>query len=50
MQHNMTGDAVMKLFDRTGVTQYLINGYDVLHTQGEQWLMDDINDYLQHHA
>lgn len=49
-KNNMTGEEVMKLFDKTGVSQYLINGYDVFHTQGEQWLMEEIEDYLKHHT
>lgn len=47
MRHHMSGDDVMKLFDDRGVTQYLTNNYGVLHTQGERWIVDDIDEFLQ---
>lgn len=49
MHHNMGGEAVLKLFDEKGVTQYIIDYYDVLHTQGEKWIVEDIDEYIQNH-
>ena len=50
MRHNMTGEETMALFDKTGATQYILNGYEALHTQGERWIVEDIEEYLQQHA
>ncbi len=47
MRHHMSGEDVMKLFDEKGVTQYLTENYNVLHTQGESWLVAEINEFLQ---
>ena len=43
MRHGMSGDDALALFDRKGVTSYLTGHYDVLHTQGKDWLVDDID-------
>ena len=43
----MSGEDVMKLFDEKGVTQYLTQHYGVLHTQGERWIVEEIEDFLQ---
>ena len=47
MHHGMKGSEVMSLFDKHHVTEYLYNNYDVLHTQGSDWLMAEINDYMK---
>ena len=47
MRHHMSGKDVLKLFDEKGVTQYLINHFGVLHTQGESWIVNDIDEFLQ---
>jgi hypothetical protein len=49
MSHQMSGESVMALFDQKGVTQYLINNFEILHTQGERWLIDDIDEFIQDH-
>ena len=43
----MTGTAVLRLFDSCGLVRYLDEGYDVLHTQGREWLLADMEDYLK---
>lgn len=45
--HNMEGAKVADLFEKKGVTDYLENNYDVLHTQGADWLVSDIDEYLR---
>lgn len=30
------------------IFEYLASGYDVLHTQGKNYLMADIKDYIEH--
>lgn len=46
-ENNMTGKEVYNLFEKYGVLKYLYDGYDVLHTQGDRWLMKDINEFLK---
>ena len=43
----MTGKEVYNLFEKYGVLKYLYDGFDVLHTQGDGWLMKDINEFLK---
>ena len=45
--HNMHGKEVYDLFLKKGVIDYLTNGYDMLHTQGSEWLINDIDEYLK---
>lgn len=47
MRHGLSGDDALALFDRKGVTSYLTEHYDVLHTQGKDWLVDDIDQFIQ---
>ena len=41
-----TGDAVLELFDKYGITDYLYEYYDVLHTQGVKWLLEEIDNLI----
>ncbi len=43
---NLTGKAVIELFEKHGVLQYLRDYYNVLHTTGYQYLNQDIDKYL----
>jgi hypothetical protein len=36
-------------FKNYGVFDYLTSSYDVLHTQGKQYLMADIQDFINNH-
>lgn len=42
-----TGEEVMNLFDRYGVTEYLSDHFEVLHTQSRQWLLEEIDEYIR---
>ena len=42
-----TGGEVMSIFDQYGVTEYLSANFDVLHTQSRQWLLEEIDDFIQ---
>ena len=44
---NRSGSSVAKLFAECGAMDYLAVGYDVLHTQGREWLIADLEDYLK---
>ena len=46
MATKQTGCEVEQLFRQRGV---LIDNYEVLHTQGEQAIMNEIEEYLNHH-
>ena len=43
---NLTGKQVYKLFREHGVFDHLEEFYDVLHTQGHQYINHDIEDFL----
>ena len=47
MHKGISGNETMKLFDQYGVTDYLANHFDVLHTQGAKWLMQEIDDFIK---
>ena len=46
-QHGMTGEEVVKLFEKYGVTDYLMAGFDVLHTLGRNMILDDIEGFIE---
>ena len=43
----MTGEQVLDLFSKYGLVDYLSKFYDVLHTQGRQWLIDEIDEFIE---
>lgn len=44
---SMNGKDVYELFEKYGVLKYLEEGYEVLHTQGDGWIINDIDEYLK---
>ncbi len=42
----MSGEVTLKLFSQYGVLEYLKDCYDVLHTQGYQWLVTEIDNFI----
>lgn len=42
----MTGEQVNNLFAKYGVTDYLAQCYEPLHTQGRQWLIAEIDEFI----
>ena len=46
----MTAMQSLALFRRTGVFQYLSEGYDVLHTQSRDYIVADIDDFIHNHT
>lgn len=44
---HLTGKLTYELFEKYGVFNYLKAGYEMLHTQGKDWLMDDIDEFLR---
>lgn len=49
MATKQTGCEVEQLFRQRGVIGFLIDNYEILHTQGEQAIMNEIEGYLKHH-
>ena len=43
----MSGEQVLDLFSKYGLVDYLSEFYDVLHTQGRQWLIEEIDAYIE---
>ena len=43
---NMTGKAVIELFTRYQVIEYIRSYYEALHTTGKQYIVNDINLYI----
>lgn len=42
----MASDKVFELFAQYGVVDYLSKSFAPLHTQGRQWLMDEIDEFI----
>ena len=41
-----SGRAAVELFERFGVTGYVMRNYQALHTEGEQYLVRDIDRFI----
>lgn len=50
MRHGLSGEEVVRLFDRIGVTRYLTDHCEVLHTQSKDWIVDDIDEFIRMHS
>lgn len=44
---NMSGKEVLELFDRYSVFDYIREFYDVLHTTGPRYFIEDIDAYIE---
>ena len=44
---NMSGRQVMELFKRYGVTDYILSCYEALHTTGTNYIVEDIDLFLE---
>lgn len=42
----ISGMKAWVLFKETGVGEYLISNYDLLHTQGIEYILEDINSFI----
>lgn len=45
-QKDLNEDEVILLFSEYDVLNYLKDYFDVLHTQSSQWLVSDIDDFI----
>lgn len=46
-QKGMTGKDVMNLFNQYSVCEYIKDFYEVLHTTGTRYIVDDIDLYIR---
>lgn len=44
---HLTGDEAMRQLDSYGVLDYLADNYEMLHTQGHQWILEDIEEFIK---
>ena len=47
VKQGLSGEDTMNLFEKYNVLSYLSDNFEVLHTQGRQWLMEEIEDTLR---
>lgn len=45
--YNLSGNYVYNIFEKYDLFNYLKEGYDVLHTQGQDYIINDIDIYLK---
>ena len=46
-RHALSGDESARIFCRYGVGDYLLDGYDILHSFGERQILDDIDRFIE---
>ena len=46
MKHGLSGEEAISLFEKYNVLSYLSDNFEVLHTQSQQWLMEEIKEYI----
>ena len=42
----ISGSEVSKIFEKYGIYEYIIKYYESLHTMGDHYIMQDIDDYI----
>jgi hypothetical protein len=45
-KHGLTGEEASELFDKYGIKQYLSKNFDILHTQGMPWILEEIEEMI----
>ena len=45
-KHGLTGEEASVLFDKYGIKQYLSKNFDILHTQGMPWILEEIEEMI----
>lgn len=45
--YNMNGKEVYDLFVKYGVFDYLEKSYDMLHTQGKDYIINEVHSYIE---
>ncbi len=47
--NELSGAETEQMFLQRGVIDFLLEHYEVLHTQGEPAILSEIDEYLKHH-
>jgi uncharacterized protein DUF3791 len=47
VKYSMKGKEVANLFSESGVIDFLMEGYDLLHTQGKEYILSEIKIFLE---
>ncbi|MBQ8937527.1 MAG: DUF3791 domain-containing protein [Bacteroidaceae bacterium] len=42
----LTGEQAMRELDKYGVLEYLEEHFEILHTQSHQWILEDIDEFI----
>lgn len=45
-KHQLSGEETFSLFDKYDVLHYLEENFEILHTQGHHWLMEEIDELI----
>jgi hypothetical protein len=45
-RHNLTGEQSMQTLDKYGVLEYLEEHFEPLHSQSHQWILEDIEEFI----
>ena len=43
----LSGSEAMALLSEYGVLEYLAEHWEILHTQGRQWIIEDIDEFIR---
>ena len=46
-EKKLVQDEVMDLFSVYGVLDYLMEHFEILHTQSRQWIIEDIDEFIK---
>lgn len=46
-RHHLNGEQSMQTLNQYGVLEYLAECYEPLHTQSAQWIMEDIDEFIE---
>ncbi len=47
--NGMNGAEASELFSMTGLTEFLAENFESIHTQSPKWIIEEINEYLSAH-
>ena len=45
--HNISGREAMRMLNSYGVLDYLVEHFEILHTQSKQWILEDIEKFIR---
>ena len=47
-EKGLTGEQAMQVLDKYGALAYLEENFEVLHTQSRQWILEDLDEFINH--